>query len=160
MYLRDYFLNSGFFPFSQFFFRCRQISRLFGFPASQTLQKWLVHTKSCCSCISFAISSHLVVFLFHKFILLIVLWREFFADFKNMILSKHIIKFNLLDLDRPFASDLKNVRKVWDLLYITCQNWSKQNYPLYSIYCPECSKSHFRVLKFLNFQGVLAPRLL
>ena len=33
-YCVDWKTNSGCFAFSQFFFRCRQISRLFGFPAS------------------------------------------------------------------------------------------------------------------------------
>lgn len=41
---------------------------------------------------------------------------------QRKILSKSTLKFNLLDVDRPFALDLKNVRKVWDLLYITCPN--------------------------------------
>ena len=43
--MRDYWAgwktNSGCFPFSHFFFRCRQISRLFGFPAS-----WNKHYKN------------------------------------------------------------------------------------------------------------------
>ena len=35
------------------------------------------------------------------------------------ILSKLILKFNLLDLDRLFAPDLKYLRKAWDLLCIS-----------------------------------------
>ena len=48
-------------------------------------------------------------------------------------LSKRILKFNSLDLDRLFASDLKYLRKNWDLMYITSPNWSKIHNFLYSI---------------------------
>ena len=44
---------------------------------------------------------------------------------ERKILSKLMLKFNSLDLDRLFVSFLKYLRKVWDLRCITCP---KKNY--------------------------------
>ena len=58
----------------------------------------------------------------------------YFAQRSRLLFSLTLESGNKLDLDRLFASDLKYLRKIWDLMYIVVQIDRK-----YIIFCTQFS---------------------